>query len=534
MIRDIDRLGRDVFDLLVVGGGVYGLATAREAAARGLSVALVERDDFGSRTSFNHHKTLHGGLRYLQRGHLIRMRESVRERRAFATMAPQFVSPLPFVFPTTRSVTRGRVALRAALAVDRVLAADRNRGVDEALRLPPGRMLTRRDLAELVPELQQSAATGGALWFEYRTDESERLTLAFALAAARDGAALANYAEAILPCREGTQITGMRVRDVITGETHVVRARLTCNAAGAGAGRMMAAFGIRHPFPLMKAMNVVTSRTAGSAAFGAVTREGRLLVALPWRGRLAIGTWHGGELAGADATSVERAELDGFLGEINAAFPWLDLGLEDIALVHRGLVPARPTRGGPPRFVERSRVLDHARDGIEGALSIIGVKYTTARAAAERAIDLARAKLGLPEDSSSTSSRPLLEGTDAGSNAGEPAAAVLRLYDDEAAGRMTALIATRPELGSPLAPGAAAIGAQLIEAVRYEMAVTLEDVMLRRTALGSAGYPGDAAAQAAAALMAAELGWSPERIEAEIEGVRRYYELPGEAARVAE
>ena len=530
MTRDLERLGRDVFDLLIVGGGVYGLATAREAAARGLSVALVERGDFGAGTSFNHHKTLHGGLRHLQRGDLVRMRESVRERRAFARMAPQLVRPLAFVFPTTRALTRGRLAMRAALTVERVLGWDRNAGVDAALRLPPGRLLSQGELMELVPGLEPGAATGGALWYEYLTEESERLTLAFALAAARDGAVLVNYAEAIDPCREGPQVAGMRVRDLVTGGMHLVRARITCNAAGAGAGRLMAAFGIRRPFPLVKAMNVVTRRPAGPAAFGSATTGGRLLIALPWRGRLAIGTWHGRETTGADATGVERADLDEFLREINATFPWLALSDGDITLVHRGLVPARRSRRGPPRFLERAAVLDHAREGIEGAMSLVGVKYTTARASAERAVDLARAKLGLPELESRTASTLLLPpgGATPGREARMPDA-VMRVYDGDAGERMRRHLEHRPELGEPLAAGAAATGAQVIEAVRHEMALSLEDVVLRRTALGSAGHPGDEATQAAAAIMAAELGWSRERVASEIEAVRRAYELPESA-----
>src|SRR6478752_8287316 len=118
MIRDLDRLAGRTFDLLVVGGGVYGLTIAYDAAQRGLSVALVERSDFGSATSFNHLKTIHGGLRYLQTVDLARMRESIRERRAFARIAPRYVAPLPFVMPTSNSLTRNPLALRAAFALD--------------------------------------------------------------------------------------------------------------------------------------------------------------------------------------------------------------------------------------------------------------------------------------------------------------------------------------------------------------------------------------------------------------------------------
>src|SRR5437870_5440462 len=129
MIRDLDQLASQTFDLLVVGGGIYGLTIAYDAAQRGLSVALVERDDFGSGTSFNHLRTIHGGVRYLQTLDFARARESVRERRTMARIAPHAVRPLPFAVPIYRSLVRGKIAMRAGFLVDRLVALGRNRGV---------------------------------------------------------------------------------------------------------------------------------------------------------------------------------------------------------------------------------------------------------------------------------------------------------------------------------------------------------------------------------------------------------------------
>src|SRR5215210_6555954 len=171
MIRDLSRLSARDFDLLVVGGGIYGLATAYDAAQRGLSVALVERADFGAATSFNHLKTIHGGLRYLQSADFGRMRESIRERRAFARIAPRFIATLPFVMATSRSLTRNPLAMRAAFAIDALVGSDRNDGLEPALHLPAGRIVS-----------------GSAVWHDYQTVRGDRLTLAFALAAAQHGA----------------------------------------------------------------------------------------------------------------------------------------------------------------------------------------------------------------------------------------------------------------------------------------------------------------------------------------------------------
>src|SRR5580765_1673922 len=151
MTRDLDRLTAHTFDVLIVGGGIYGLAIAYDAAQRGLSVALVERTDFGSGSSFNHLRTIHGGLRYLQSLDIRRARESVKERRTTARIAPQAVRPLPFAVPLYRSLMRGKMAMRAGFLLDRLVAADRNRGLPSSHRLPGGRVVSRSHAAQRFP-----------------------------------------------------------------------------------------------------------------------------------------------------------------------------------------------------------------------------------------------------------------------------------------------------------------------------------------------------------------------------------------------
>jgi glycerol-3-phosphate dehydrogenase len=514
MIRDLGRLAAGPFDLLVVGGGIYGLTAAADAARRGLSVALVERHDLGSGTSFNHHKTLHGGLRYLQSLDVPRMRESIRERRAFARIAGGLIRPQAFVMPTTAAPSRGRAAMTVALTLDRLVGADRNEGVPPSHVLPPGRLISRKELSRLLPGATLGSATGGALWYDYVTTESERLTFAFALDAARHGAVLANYTDAIAPIRDAGRIVGMQVRDAVTGDAFPVRATVTLNAAGAGAGRVMAMFGARRSFPLLKAMNIVTRRPGGEVALACPTAGGRMLVALPWRGRLMVGTSHSPDLCGADQTLVNEAEVETFLAEVNSAFPWLALRADDVTLVHRGVVPAKVTAGRPPVLLDRAGVRDHAADGIEGAVSVVGVKYTTARALSRRAVTavcrkLGRTVAGPPAD------EPLL--ADDGTRLGV-------LYGADAA-RVRALAAADPALASPVAGGSDVIGAQVVHAVRDEMGLTLEDVVVRRTALGAAGHPVEDAVASCAALMQRELHWPADRVADEIAGVRRFYEV---------
>src|SRR5262245_52751662 len=162
MTRDLDQLARRSFDVIVVGGGIYGLAIAYDAAQRGLSVALAERGAFGGGTSFNHLRTLHGGLRYLQTLDIRRSRESVQERRTFARIAPHAVRPTPFALPLYRSLTRGKLALRAGFLLDRVVAAGRNRGVPASHRLRGGRVVSRGTAIQEYPGLRRQGLTGAA------------------------------------------------------------------------------------------------------------------------------------------------------------------------------------------------------------------------------------------------------------------------------------------------------------------------------------------------------------------------------------
>jgi glycerol-3-phosphate dehydrogenase len=531
MTRDLSALTRETFDVLVIGGGIYGLTAAYEGALAGLRVALVERRDFGSGTSFHHLKTLHGGRHYLQRGAIRLMRDSIGERRTFVRLAPQLISAQPFVMPIALRGATNVLALRAAMAAEALIGFDRNTGIHESHHLPAGRMLAREELAAVLPEAEDLGAAGAALWYDYRIDEGDRLTLAFAIAAVRQGAVLANYSDAFEPLRAGQRISGMRVRDEATGEMLDVRATVTLNAAGGAAGRLMALFGARYAFPLVKAFNVVTTRPATAAAICLPDVTGRLLVALPWRERLVIGTMLGRELCGPDDTLVGTAELDTALADANRTFPWLRLTRDDVRLVHRGAVPARVRPGQGPSMLESAGIRDHRRDGIEGAVSLIGASYTTARLTAERAVALIARRLGRRLPKSLSSELPLLGPLATASESTvrpgrarmSTAERVSRLYGATAA-RVLGMHAAQRETEAPVGDGADVTIAEVLEAVRHEMALTLEDVVVRRTALGATGFPGDALVTACGRILQSELGWSEERFADEVSAVRRFYE----------
>ncbi len=525
MTRDLDALSSRRFDLLVIGGGIYGLMAAWDATTRGLHVALIDRHDFGGGATFHHHRTLHGGLRYLQSGDVSRLRESVRERRIWARIAPHLIASQMFAVEAGGARGKRPLLLRAGFLADAWLAADRNSGIDDSLHLARGRVVvgaerSRLDTGQLLP------ASAIGLWSDYRTEHAERLTFAVALAASTAGAVLANYVDAIETIREDGRVAGMVARDGVDSVRLRIRARVTLNAAGAAAGRLMAAFGVRRAPLLVKAMNLVTRRPAPPIACGAPTASGRLLFALPWQGRLAIGTWHGAEACGADAGMVTGEELTSFIREINDAFPALDLTFDDVALVQRGIVPAT-VKGGRIALSDRPIVREHRQDGIDGAVTLMGVKYTTARAAAERAVTLAMAQMG-HHSPSLTTRQALPGGMPDHTRCPSPDVDVdawrhlQRIYGRQA-GRVVAPAVSAPHLATRLTPSLPIIGAQVVEAVRGELALTLEDVVLRRTGLGAAGYPGDDAILNVERIMRDELGWTSTRVEDEIQLLKEFY-----------
>src|SRR4051794_11183117 len=535
MIRDLDRLTAQTFDVLVVGGGIYGLAIAYDAAQRGLSVALIERSDFGSGATFNHLRTIHGGLRYLQSLDIGRARESIRERRTIARIAPHAVRPLPFAVPLYRSLMRGKTAMRAGFLLDRLVAAGRNRGVPSSHRLPGGRVVSRSHAAQRFPGLKRQGLTGAAVFYDYVTTEPDRLTFSYALAAVEHGAAIVNYVEAIAPIVEGGRVTGVTARDSLGARTIAIAARLTVNAAGGRVDRLLEPLGIATGIPMLRAMNLVTKRDAGDEALGGVSSSGRNLFLVPWRERALFGTWESGRTLDPGDTGVQEGDVAAFIAELNQAFPALDLKLDDITLVHHGSVPAA-VNGGRVALERHEQIRDHAAQGFDGLLTVAGTKFTTARGVAERVTDTAFAKLHKKPVPCRTATTPLPGGSlrDIGLTIAEarrefdqglPTDTIPHLiaaygsrYRD-----VMEIAGTRAEWRSRVAADSPVIGAELVLAARKEMAPTLADIVIRRTPLGALGHPGEQALATAAAIVGAEFSWSDDRRRAEIAAVDAFY-----------
>jgi glycerol-3-phosphate dehydrogenase len=550
MIRDLARLGSSTFDVVIIGGGVYGASAACDAASRGLSVALLERVDFGHATSAQSLRVVHGGLRYLQNLDIRRIRASDRERKTLMRIAPHLVQVLPVVLPTYSTGIQRRPIIAAALAMHELLSCDRNLGIRDPGKLfPVARLISRRDCLRLAPGLPTAGLTGGAIYYDGQTTNAERLTLAFVRSAANHGAFVANYLEACGFLRHGDRICGVVATDLRTGQTIDIPAKTVLNTAGPWVDSVIQAPGgleqARAPVPYVKTINIVTRALTDTHAIaltvprrdshGNAGAGGRLVYIAPWKGSSMIGSAHFVDDGGANACVATEDNIAMLLDDVNAAYPVGALTPDDVRLVRCGLVPAADTGDSDPyRTARHERIIDHGREGAEGLVSVVGVKWTTARYVAEKAVSLVADKLAASAGPSRSDRTPLHAGDI--ENFGDllndvlrqrpytlPDASLDQLVRNHGSewGAVLGLAEQRRDLAETVSHTSPVLKAQIVHAVRNEMALTLDDIVFRRTELATAGHPGSEDLQSAAALMAEELGWDAQTIGREVAATER-------------
>jgi len=482
MKRELGALEAREHDLIVIGGGALGAAACWDATQRGLRVALLEGADFCSGTSWNSLKTIHGGLRYLQKLDLPRMRQSIGDRRALLRIAPDLVRPLPFVVAAFGHGRRGREALGLGLAASDLVAFDRNRGLAPDHAIPASRRLSRDEVLTLVPGVERRGLTGGALWYDAQVVSSERLVMAFLLEASREGAAIANYVEVTGFRRDGGRIAGVVARDLEGKQEITVRAPVVLAAAGPWTDGLLSKAGIPSTrIPLLRAVNVVLRRPPASRHACGGFAHGRFLFMVPWRDRTIVGTAYEPDGEGSAHGTVEA-----LLADARTAFPWAAPAPADISLVHCGLVPGTGDASG---LWGHDLLRDHAADGAPGLLSVVGVKFTTARAVAQSAVDLVFRRLGHRSPRCRTAETTLGHARELGGELGE----------------------------------------RLRHVVASEMAVHLDDAVLRRLDLGTGGPPAREDLEAGTREMATLMGWSEERVNAERARLETRFRLGREA-----
>ncbi len=551
MIRNISVLSDVKYDVVIVGSGIHGAVLALEAARAGHSVALFEKEDFGHCTSANSLKIIHGGIRYLQHADFKRMRESIVSRRSMMQFAPHLVKPLACLMPTYGHGFKGREMMRLAFGFYDIVAFDRNKGLEKTNHLLPGTSLSVDECKLIVPGIKDEGLTGGAVWYDAISSDSERLVLEYVKEAARYGAAVANYTEVLRLQTGNGGVSGVVIRDVHTGEERSIQCRSVVNAAGPWLGALVGDSHALNGQRWAVSANIIVKKQLvkkyavgleGHADFidsdALIKRGKRLFFFVPWQEKYTmIGTtcdpYHGS----ADSFSLTTGEIEKILVDINTMYPPAALTMEDVTFVHGGLLPVKPADVENPDSVQldkSSKVIDHGLEGgPRGLLSIKGVKYTTAPDIAGRVVKMLEGILSPVPDRFGTYRAVSPRNVDFGLTVNRLGTeyATIRDYlqkgygthwrevfsylvDDDPVEKNGSLwISEEPPL----------LFAELHYFLREEMAYTLADVVFRRSNLGSAECPETKTLLCIADIMGEELGWDEKECMAQVELVLQVF-----------
>ena len=476
------------FDLLIIGGGITGAGIARDAALRGFRTALIDKGDFGGGTSSHSSRLIHGGIRYLEQGALKLVFEASHERRVLLEIAPHLVRPLAFLFPIYRGSRVPAWKLRAGMWLYDLLAAFRN--------VHRHRWFGAKKVRSIEPGLRDRGLVGAALYYDAQVDDA-RLVLATLRSAMAAGALAVNYVEATALLKPDGRVRGAAVRDVLTGETATIRAHVVVNATGPWSDDVRRLDDPKAS-PLLRPtkgvhVTVQRRRIGNEHAITLLSQlDGRVMFVLPWNDLAYIGTTDTDADATPDALRVNAADVTYLLRSANAAFPDAHLTTNDVVSAWVGLRPLLRQDHASPSDVSREHRIVESEQGM---LSIAGGKLTTYRVMASDVVDRVAARLraldgrrlaGRP----ATDRLPLVGGEaaeldvllEAARARGAPEATARHLvasYGSEAAAILN-LVDRDRTLGQPIVAGRPEIWAEVTHAVDREMAVRVQDVMIRR------------------------------------------------------
>lgn len=531
MERNNTNLSDRVFDLLIVGGGIYGATLAWRASISGLSVALIEQNDFASGTSANSQKIIHGGLRYLQSFNFKRVIQSLNERRRMMWLAPHLVKPLPFVMPVYGHGLKGKETLFAGMKLYNMLSYSRNELPDEDKFIPDARIMDKREIQSVIPDLPQNHLLGAAFWHDAICSNTERLVISFLKSSVKYGAVIANYTKAISLIKENNKITGVEAFDKLSREFFNIKSKNTINCTGAWIREF--SLSSTEVLPQSAGINLIV-KSSLPLRYGTGIMDpasGRMYVSVPWKDKLIIGTeW----FAAPDPHkfSVSESLINNLIEAFNRAYPAAELESDDVTFVHKGYVPAKS--GNPAALLSEFSLVSAAEYGYSGYFSVTGVKYTTAITVAEQTLRKVFGSLNeipLPR-------QPRLIGGEIENISSFTDGIIKRwsyLYPVSTLKKLISDYGSESERILQLAVKELSnndhffyrelLKAQITYAISSEMAMTLDDIVLRRTSIGSHEKPSSETLNFVADIASTHLAWTQKKKNEEIEKLEKIYML---------
>lgn len=549
MKRDLQRLQNQVFDILVLGGGVSGASIAWDAALRGFSVALIERKDFGHATSAATSKLIHGGLRYLAQGDISVVRESLRERRYLEMNMAHQVFPLPFLMPFYDFTPTPRWMLGVGLTLYDLLSWDRNYIDDPDKHIDRKRWLSREKALQLEPGLNPQGLKGAYHYYDALNRHPNRSNLEYVLSAASRGAQVANYVACdefiIEETSAGKRVSGVIAKDTLTGRQFPVRAKVTVNATGPWGdivlGKLHGA--VEHKLVRSKGIHLLFPRFHKNTTVALETRDKHHIFLIPWGNYSLLGTTDTEFKGDPDDLNVTRDDAQDFLDLFNSYFPQKKT-LGDVVNSYAGLRPLVAESSVTSTYKASRRheiVLHRKQDNVDGLVSVFGGKWTTSRALAEQTVDLIEKKFGFPRRHSISHKTPVVGGqvgTRLATFIAEAHARWDKVYSPQLINHLIEIYGALYErvldyvirdksLLMPIENEYPFIRAEIHYAVDREMALTLADFLNRRCGLGNMGYISDSALSSVATVMGDLLRWDSTRRREEIAAFKKSRSIIG-------
>ncbi len=388
--RNIEAAAAKKYDLIIVGAGIYGVALAWSASRLGLHTLLVERDDFGGATTFNHLRTVHGGLRYLQSMDIPRFFESVNERRWFMKMFPGLVRPLPCLMPLYGNGPYRPSVFRIALGLNDLLSRKRNMDVPAEQQLGRAYVVSAAEVVRRFPFVDQKNLKGGAVWYDGGMPDPQLVLMALLGRACEQGVTALNYLQGERLLVTDNTVCGLCCKDSETGAEYDFHSDIVINAAGPWCREFAASFDRDNEelFRYSIAWNVLFNRPAlsdHSLAIKAKRPGSRMYFVHGFNGRIMGGTIHAPLSGVCDNPMPAATEVAAYIDDLNLAVPALHLTMDDVLQVYAGILPVQ--RQGTDKLAVREVIYNHgASGGPQGAWSVSGVKFTTARLVAEKVL----------------------------------------------------------------------------------------------------------------------------------------------------
>lgn len=541
MIRpQLENLKSD-YDITIVGGGITGCAVAYEAVSNGYSVLLLEKKDYGHATSAATSKLIHGGLRYLKNYEFGLVRESLQERRILGNITPNLVRPLPFIIPNYKGDRT--FLLKIGMQLYDLLSYDKSWVKDTDNAVPKFSSISTKELTAQEPEVKRKNLTGGVLYYDYQNINPDRMTFAFLNSAIELGAKAINYTEVVDFEKSGDRIAGIEIHDLISDEKRKINCKIVVNCSGPWADKTLnlaTKFTEKHQITRSEGIHIITKELVKEHAIALQTKEIGHIMYLPWRGHTIIGTTDHKYDGNPDDYKVSKKGIDLLLEVTNKHFgnKGFHLNYNDILHVYGGLRPLTGTETEDSYKASRKYdITDGKEMGVSGLITVEGGKYTTSRHLAENVLKLIHKKLGTKKKAS-TKQKPLK-----GCRLKNHSTLVKsleqkygNLFDrdtmnyyavnyGELASNVLDLAKANPKY-QQIVSHDGEILAEVQYALENEMAITILDVLLRRTAIGTLGKPSDTVLTSTMQLMEKYHNWTEEQKEEQKQLVEEYYTLP--------